>query len=407
MMLFDLKKQFADALAKTEGLIKTAEAAGRNFTADESKLLEDANKEMDALAPQIASIERNNTLRTQFGARGPVVSAPGAAAPAVRRSNDEAPVHFTRDYAADFMAYITSGGKNMGAALYEGSNAAGGYAVPIVVDDQIVPLAPQEMAIRQLAMVIPTSSDIKFPSKLAFGTAAITAELGTFTGTAPTLEQFTLSAFMAGVLNALSWELVQDVPAFQSFVVQDMVLAQQMFEENLYTNGTGSGQAQGLIGNTGTGVTVDPDANGNIVGISGVLDLIGTLNAHYHPNARFLMSRQTSIGIRKAQVQSNLFNPAWTNEGKQDYLFGYPVYYSGYMPAAARGATPVLFGDFKQGYLIGDRGGSGINVKVLDQPLASQGQLQLLTYRRTDGRVRRSEAIQAYTSTASGSSSPE
>jgi HK97 family phage major capsid protein len=71
------------------------------------------------------------------------------------------------------------------------------------------------------------------------------------------------------------------------------------------------------------------------------------------------------------------------------------------MPAASRGNSPVIFGDFKRGYLIGDRGGSGVNVKVLDQPLASQGILQLLAYRRTDGRVRRSEALQEYQISAS------
>ncbi len=46
--------------------------------------------------------------------------------------------------------------------------------------------------------------------------------------------------------------------------------------------------------------------------------------------------------------------------------------------------------------MIGDRGGSGINVKVLDQPKAAQGVITLLTYRRTDGRVRVAEALQPY-----------
>ena len=76
---------------------------------------------------------------------------------------------------------------------------------------------------------------------------------------------------------------------------------------------------------------------------------------------------------------------------------GYPVTFSTAMPAIAASATPVLFGDFKQGYVIGDRGGSGINVKILDQPKAIEGILQLIAFRRTDGRVRRSEAIQAIT----------
>ncbi len=131
--------------------------------------------------------------------------------------------------------------------------------------------------------------------------------------------------------------------------------------------------------------------------IDGTLDLIGTLNAAYLDNASFLMSRNTSVLIRKAQRQANLFEPVWTRSGDRDYLHGFPVEYSAAMPVAARSATPLLFGDFKQGYVIGDRGGSGINVKVLDQPFALQGQIALLAFRRTDGRVRRPQAIQGYT----------
>ena len=206
---------------------------------------------------------------------------------------------------------------------------------------------------------------------------------------------------MNGIQETISWELAQDVPAFQQFAVTDMLLACQMREESLYVSGSGTAQAQGLIGNVGPGVTEEPDANGNLVSINGTLDLLATLNAVYHPNASFLMTRATSIILRKAQPQANLFEPCWTRVGSQDYLHGYPVEYSAFVPAAARGACPVLFGDFKMGYIIGDRGGSGINVKVLDQPLATQGQIVLLAYRRTDGRVRRSEAIQSYNVAAS------
>jgi hypothetical protein len=42
-------------------------------------------------------------------------------------------------------------------------------------------------------------------------------------------------------------------------------------------------------------------------------------------------------------------------------------------------------------------------VKILDQPLALQGQIALLAYRRSDGRVRRSEAIQAISLEDAGS----
>jgi len=82
-------------------------------------------------------------------------------------------------------------------------------------------------------------------------------------------------------------------------------------------------------------------------------------------------------------------------------ILGRPVFYDVNAPAlptaTTAGVVPILFGDFKQGYIVGVRGGAGINVKILDQPFAMQGQLAILAYRRLDGRVRRSEAIQAVT----------
>lgn len=389
-LLFDLRKQRTHALDKADNILQAAANAKRELTASESMDVDAAMVVVNALNPRIQSIEANNTVRSMLSPSG-VLLTDGM------RSDKPRPIVFSEEYPSAFHRYVASAGKEVSAALYEGSAGAGGYAVPIVVADQIVPLAPQEMAVRRLSQVIPTSSDIKVPIKASFGAAASKAENSSFAENDPTLGQFTLSAYMAGVQETISWELAQDVPSFQAFCVDDMILAQQMYEENLYCNGTGTGQAQGLFGNVGAGVIEEPDSNGNLVSISGTLDLTAKLNAVYHDNASWLMSRPTSIIIRKAQVQANLFEPAWTRVGKQDFLHGYPVSYSAYCPTAARGSSPVLFGDFKRGYVIGDRGGSGINVKVLDQPLATQGQIVLLTYRRTDGRVRRSEAIQTYT----------
>jgi HK97 family phage major capsid protein len=412
MNLFELKKARVSAYDKMDQIVALAENAKREPTPEETREINQCMTTVRALDPQISALEAKNTLHTVFKRLGGVALLGGQERNgAIQSLSLKAPrVTLSTEYPEAFFAYIASGGKEVSAALYEGAGSSGGYVVPVVVDDQIVPLAPQEMAVRRLAQVIPTTSDIKVPTQASFATAALKTESGatvySFPESDPTLGQFTLSAFMAGVVNSLSWELTQDVPAFQSFAVQDQILAMQMLEENLYVNGTGTGQAQGLIGNVGSGITVDPDSNGNVVSINGTLDLIGTLNAVYHPNATWLMSRATSIVIRKAQTESNLFVPAWTRVGSQDFLHGFPVEYSNYMPTPTRGNCPILFGDFKRGYIIGDRGGAGINVKVLDQPLATQGQLQLLTYRRTDGRVRRSEAIQAYNVTASGSSSP-
>jgi HK97 family phage major capsid protein len=398
MGLFELKQQKHSLMTNMDSLISNAERAGRALSVSESEDVDRSVAQVDELNGKIALIESRNTISRLVNSDGMILPGAGAAA-------SSRPTVLSPAYARDFFAWMQSGGEKASAALYEGQGSAGGFAVPVTIDGQIVPLAPKETGVRSVATIIPTTNDLRIPRQTAASVAAFKAESGatanSFTETGPVLDQFTLSAFMSGAFVKMSFELAQDVPSFEAFAVTDLLNAQQQLEESWYVSGTGINQAQGLIGNVGVGVTEEPDSSGNLVSIDGTLDLVGSLTATYHEGASFLMNRLTSILIRKAARQANLFEPVFTRSGGQDYLHNYPVAYSAAMPVAARGATPILFGDFKTGYVIGQRGGTGINVKILDQPLALQGQIALLAYRRTDGRVRRPEAIQAYTIAAS------
>jgi HK97 family phage major capsid protein len=259
------------------------------------------------------------------------------------------------------------------------------------------------LGVRSIASVLATATDIKIPGQSSFSTAGIKAESGgstnTFTESNPALAQFTLSAYMMGLSHTVSWELLQDVAVLQQFAIGDLLSAIDILEDGYFVTGSGSGQPQGLIGNvgTGTGSAVAVESTGAYL-LQSTLDVIGTLKASYFGKASWLMTRATATAIRKAQMQSNLFAQAWTRENGRDFLWGFPVTFSQNMPAiptaTTDGVTPILFGDFNAGYIIGDRGGSGVFVKILDQPLATAGQTILLGYRRVDGRVRRAEAIQ-------------
>jgi HK97 family phage major capsid protein len=304
-----------------------------------------------------------------------------------------------------------SNGPRMSAALDEGTPGSGGYALPTVTVPQIVPLGMPDLGIFNESTVIPTANDQKWPIQASFGQAAAKAESGSstnaFSEIDPTIGSFTLSAFMAGGLRLISWELLQDVPMFQQFAVDDLIKAQLIYEGNLYVNGSGSGQAQGVLGNVGTGTgsayeLVGTAATDNQTLLNAVFDVVGTLKAAYQPNAVFVMSRATAMALRRAQMGTNLYNPAITTAPDgTDFLLGHRIAYDTNMPnlptATSSGVVPILYGSFKDGYLIGVRGGAGVNVKILDQPWAVDGQTGILAYRRVDGRVRRSEAIQAIT----------
>jgi len=424
MNLIDILQNQKEALDQADSILTKATNEGREFTASEQSSYDTAMARYKHLGSQAEERQATSTLRQIVGSKFPLLML-GGGAPA---RHGQKPM--SAEYGDAFLAFLRSGGKQTGSALSEGfdplfggfalpsmpgmssalyegaggsSNGAGGYAVSVPTDGLIVPLAVPDLGVRSVAKAIPTATDIKIPGQNSFGTAGIKSESGAsanlFAESDPALSQFTLSAFMMGLTNTVSWELLQDVGMFQEFAVRDLINAVDINEDNFFVNGTGNAQPQGLIGivGTGTGAAYAVESTGAYL-LDSTIDAVGTLKGAYYANAGWLMSRATATAIRRAQIQANLFAPVWTREGGRDYLHGFPVTYSQAMPAlptaTTAGVTPILFGSFQDGYIIGDRGGAGTFVKILDQPLATAGQTVLLGYKRVDGRVRRSEAIQ-------------
>jgi HK97 family phage major capsid protein len=334
------------------------------------------------------------------------------------------------EYTEALMNYLRSNGKQVASVLsdgydpigggfalpkfhagandsYEGGGAQGGYATTTPTLPYISPLAIPDLGARSVASVIGTQSDLKLPLQATFSSAGIKLESGGGTNTMfadsqPTLATTTLGAYMMGLYSPVSFELMSDVGEFQQFVVSDLLKAIMVLEDGYFVGGSGSGQPQGLLSNVGLGTDAPylVESTGAYL-LDALVDVLGTLKSTYFANAAWLMSRPTATAIRRAQQQLNLFVPVFTRDHVRgiDLLHGYPVSYSENVPniptATNAGATVALFGSFKDAFVIGDRGqAGGINVKVLDQPLALYGQIALLAYRRSDSKVRLAEGVQ-------------
>lgn len=388
-----LNQRKNELLNKQNAMLTAAESAKRKLTDNEEADFKATELEVADLDQTISRIDAIAKGKSELGqtTTQPVVNV---------EKKFGAKKQFSAEYEEAFWNQFKNAGRGIyNAALGEGGTTDGGYLVPITVDSTIVPLAPQENSIRELALVIETANDIKLPAQLTKTLAAAKAESRTgnnaFAGTVPSFTQVTLTAYMAGVVVPVTLELAQDVPALMPFLNNDIARGIQNFEENLFINGTGTGQAEGILTGADAGQTAVIDSAGNAA-----LDLVGELRAAYYSNANWLMHRQTGIAFRKKQLSANQFNPYFTSVGRQDYLHGFPVYYSSAMPVYA--ASPLVngaiaFGDFKTCMVIGDRGGAGIAVKVLDQTSIKNGVLDVLGYRRTDSRIRVSEAVKIWT----------
>jgi len=304
---------------------------------------------------------------------------------------------FSAEYNTAFWNYIRTRKFDNSALSEAGTAADGSYLVPTMTDPTIPALAVIEASARKLSQVITTEMDIKLPYQASKTVAAAKSEstdegTNAFPTNVPTFNTTTLSAYMAGDSVAVSWELLQDVGALAAFVTADLNRAVFNYEENKFINGSGSGEPLGYL----NGVSTPRSAS---LSIDSVLDLTGDLNKAYYANAKFLGNRQTLIALIKAQIAANQFQTFITFDADGTMrLLGYEVNFSSDMPVYA--ASPavdgsLLFGDFAAGWVIGDRGGSAIRAKVLDQVAALNGQTVVLGYRRTDQRCRIQEAVRA------------
>jgi HK97 family phage major capsid protein len=397
-------------LARADARIATAERHRRPLESYEKqdhendmKEVADLNRKIEAAKAKAAPPSRSTAeVRAAFAKQGHHLAPP--APQQENRGEALLPNRFSRDYHSAFYARFSgSGGGPISAALYEGSTSAGGLAVPIQVDNYIAPLAPTASDIRSIATVIPTTKNILLPTTAPTGlpTTVQTAELSAFAQSVPSLGQTELQAYLNALLAPVSLELAQDVPGLEAWMrtVVEAALLEQ--EDALFVSGTGSNQPQGLVGNVGAGITAEPDANGNLVSYAGLSALMGAVKAKYLAGSSWLMSQSTALVVRAALAYSGA-TFEWTRGADGvERLFGYRVAYSASMPAATRGNAPVLFGNFRMGFVVGDRGGPAVRLKVLDQMFGVNGTLYWLLSRRTDARVWVQEAIQQYNVAAS------
>lgn len=404
------KKEILDA---QEVMLKAAVESKAALSAADETAFANMSAELDSINTHIARFEAINKGKSEVGTiREQVILSNSSTAPkffAAGGYRTSTTLDITEDFNKKFWSSLKTKStfdafQIQNASLGEGgSSSAGGALVPIEVDPSIPAKAIEECTARQLSRVITTEMDLKLPYQAGLTTAALKAESNSsgtnaFATNAPTFAVTTLTAYTLGDSVYASWELLDDAKAAADFISMDLQRAVRTKEENLFINGTGTGQPQGYLGNGTTAVGASITAGAATLGINPIIDTMGTLNKAYYGNASWLVNRQEFNRLLKAQVANNVYQTFVTfDPSGAARLFGYNVNFSGEMPVYAASSPVVtgawLFGDFKSYAVIGDRHDSNIRLKVLDEVAALNGQTVILGYRRCDQRIILSEAV--------------
>lgn len=173
-------------------------------------------------------------------------------------------------------------------------------------------------------------------------------------------------------------------------------------EGQAFLNGDGANKPFGLLTYVEGGanaakhpwgaVKTVKSGNASQITSDALLDLVYALPSEYAGNARFTLNRNTLVTLRKLKDgQGNyLWQPSLV-AGQPSTLLGYPVTELADMPDVDANATPVLFGDFKQGYMVLDR----IGIRVLRDPYTNKPYVNFYTTKRVGGGLLNPDCLKA------------
>lgn len=291
-----------------------------------------------------------------------------------------------------------------------GVNASGGFALPEEISRKIEVEVLNLSPVRQLVKVVKTSTnDYKELVNLNDATAAWAAETTTRAETAtPSLKE---RAPTMGELYAYpecsEWAMDDLFFDVEQFIVDGVSEAFASAEGIAVISGNGTNRPTGIL-NT-TPVATDDDNSplrsaeaieffDNPVSPSALsepdsfIDLIYLLKQGYRRGAAFVMNSATLAAARKLADTTGqyLWQPNY-QAGQPSQLCGYPVYCWEDMPDIGAGNFPVLFGNFKRGYLMADR----VGVRMFSEPYTHPGYYRFYVRKRVGGIILNNQAIKA------------
>ncbi|WP_426037700.1 phage major capsid protein [Brevundimonas sp. DC300-4] len=279
------------------------------------------------------------------------------------------------------------------AALSTGDPSQGGAIAPTEWDRRVIQSLRTFSPMRALATIVNTTQG-------AFSTVFADGLLGSgWVGETAARPQTTTPSFAPLVFphgeiyaNPAATQRILDDAGFdlENYLANELAATFSVQEGIAFITGDGVNKPKGLLQylapEAHPGGAIPQVASGVAAEITpdSILALIYSLPAPYRANASFLMSSETASILSRFKDTTGRF--IWSQSlavGQPSTLGGFPVYTDENLPGIAAGSTPIVFGDFKRGYLIADRTG----IRVLRDPYTNKPYVTFYTTKRVGGGV--------------------
>mgnify|MGYP003114967688 FL=1 len=272
-----------------------------------------------------------------------------------------------------------------------------GYLAPPEYVREIIKGIIEFSPVRSVARVRSTAQrSIQVPKRTGTFSAQWVAEQGTrseTTGYSVGLEEIPAHEVYA-LVDISEQELEDSVFNLEAEMNAEFVEQFAKAEGNAFISGDSVGKPQGLINNAGNNITT---AANDALAADDLIGAAHNVKSEYMRNATWMFNRSTLSAIRKLKDGANqyIFQPGLYQMGVGSSLLGHPIVEASDLANIGNGTKPVLFGDFRRGYMIVDR----VALSIMRDPFtqAQAGNVRYVARRRVGGQVILPEAITTIT----------
>lgn len=271
-------------------------------------------------------------------------------------------------------------------------DSEGGYLVPSPIQGEIIKKITEISFLRTVARVRPLSSKSdQTPSRTSIVSVGMVgeAEMDILSNSKYGLEK--LVAKKAQVTTAMTLNDLEDTSYdVVKLAAEDVGEAMSKAEGMQFVNGSGAGNnCEGFMQNAN--IPFINSGSASAITFDSLITATGELKTGYDPIYAF--NRKTLAKIRLLKDLQN--NYLWTAgnlaAGIPNQLNGYNYIILPDMPDIAANTFPVIFGDFRAGYVIGDR--KGVTMIRDEVTRKRDGIVEFTWYKRFAGAVQLPEAF--------------
>lgn len=274
-------------------------------------------------------------------------------------------------------------------------NPDGGYLCPPEYVREIIKPATEMSDIRRIARVRQATGLVLLqPSRISLVTAAWEGEGEEDIKDNSTYGMEHLNLRRLSVTVPITREELMD-SAFD-MVSEINSDAREKFQEvqgAAFVNGNGVNKPEGF--------KVNPDvealttAASGVVDFNDILDMMGLLKDKYDPNSTFVFNRTTWRYLLKIQYAAGtaayIWNAGNIADKEPSTLYGRPYLIAPDMDNIAANNYPIVYGDFKKGYVIADR--EALSIVRDDVTKKRENKIEFTFHLRVGGAVVLAEAL--------------